>query len=263
MARPVIVQTDKFEDYPVFQDPNGSRLEILQAIKNTFDYLWTACNRRLYVCHFTIHLEQCFDQEGNDFISGTLQSWRKTMLNHKIKAEYLWVREQGDQSSDYHPHYHVFVIIQGKFIQAAQGIAENLNRLLGKRLQTDRQVVRINPPQSDGFRWGKKVSAKLDNFADAISWVSYLAKASTKQAPPGQKTFSFSKGYLKAQPPEVLSPEQEQQEELWFEGEKFDMSHEDWQAWGDGTQNWEEILGFNPATGETYPPKFKRTASVA
>ncbi len=250
MARPYLLKENTFEDYNIQLDNNGSRIEILTAIVKSFHYMWDSCNKRLCVCHFTINIPRCFDLEANTMVRWTLRNWRQTMSNRKIKAEYIWAREKGDKTTKPHPHYHVFIILSGKDVQSARGVADHLNRLLASRLGEEKlKLIYINPPQADGFQWAKKVSAKLNNLADAIHWASYIAKSDTKEAPHGQKTFGFSKGFLLQEPFPVLTLEEDLQEERAFDLADLSMTDADWMAWGGGHLNLEEILDFDPRTG--------------
>lgn len=254
MGRPDIYRESIFADYPINLGDQGCRREILQAISKTLNYMWTACHQRLFICHFTVNIPADFELEANDFISSALQSWRRTMLNRKIKTEYLWAREKGDRASNGHPHYHIFVVVQGKYIQSAYEISKHLCSLIVPKLGGAATSVHCNSPHQDSYRWGKKVSAKLDNFQDAILWLSYLAKVETKAAPHGQKTFGFSKGYLYRQNIVALSPQEERQEEVEFDLADPMMSEEEWMAWGGSHLNWEEILDFDPLTGGSKKP---------
>lgn len=245
MGNPRIHREETYNETRIYQSPSGSRAEILAAIHQIFDYMWSVSHGRLYVCHFTVNFPSTFTLQANDFLTGTLQSWRRTMQNRRVPAEYLWGREKGDFASGGHVHFHIFVIVHGKFIQSASGIANHLNCLLSKRLKNDVRRVRCNPPLRDSFFWGKKVSAKLDNLADAIEWVSYIAKVDTKEAPFGQKTFGFSKGFLQQHQISALTLA----EEAAFDAADLSISDEDWAAWGYEPLNWEEALNFNPATG--------------
>lgn len=251
MGKPKIYRDKIYNNTQILQSPSGSRQEILEAIHNIFDYMWNVSHQRLYVSHFTINFPVASTLQANDYLTGALQSWRRTMQNHKIPAEYLWGREKGDFASNGHPHFHVFVIVHGKHIQAASRIAKHLNALLSCRLKDGIQRVWCNSPMRDSFLWGKKVSAKLDNLTDAIEWVSYIAKIDTKEAPFGQKTFGFSKGFLQQRPTPTptLTLEEERFEEAAFDAADLAISDEDWATWGYEPFNWEEALNFNPATG--------------
>lgn len=74
----------------------------------------------------------------------------------------------------------------------------------------------------------------------------YIAKVDTKEAPFGQKTFGFSKGFLQQHQISALTLA----EEAAFDEADLSISDEDWAAWGYEPLNWEEALNFNPATGE-------------
>ena len=252
MARPKITLSDVFGGYNIQTSNLGSRRDVLDVIVRTFHYMWHRCGKRLCVCHFTINMPPDSNLTANDIISNMLQSWRRTLLNRNIDAEYIWVREKGDHASSCHPHYHVFTLLPGRAFQFAKAISRRLNDLLSRRLGKPVMLVHVNPPREDSFCWGKKVSARLDNLADAVFWTSYLAKVGTKEAPPCQRSFGFSKGFLNSQPPPFeISPEWEARCDE-FESEDFRMSDEDWQTWGYGSMTPAEYLNFDPETGGPY-----------
>ena len=157
MGKPRIHREETYNETRIYQSPSGSRAEILAAIHQIFDYMWSVSHGRLYVCHFTVNFPSTFTLQANDFLTGTLQSWRRTMQNRRVPAEYLWGREKGDFASGGHVHFHIFVIVHGKFIQSASGIASHLNCLLSRRLQDDVRHVRCNPPLRDSFCWERFV----------------------------------------------------------------------------------------------------------
>lgn len=263
MARPELHRDPTYEGYQIQLDYNGSRVEILAAIVKSFEYMWNSCGKRLCVSHFTVNIPRYYDQEANTMVRWALRNWRQTMSNRKIKAEYIWARERGNKAAQPHPHYHVFIVLSGKDVQSAKGVAEHLNRLLANRLGEELKLVYINPPQADGFQWAKKVSAKLDNLADAIHWASYIAKSGTKEAPHGQKTFGFSRGFQQKAPVATLTLEEDRQEEAAFELADLSMTDDDWMAWGGSHLNLEEILDFDPRTGGSKNPKKASSAPLS
>ncbi|UDQ98866.1 inovirus-type Gp2 protein [Lentisphaerota bacterium WC36G] len=198
MSRFKIIKNDRFRDYEIQMSPEGSREDILEAIINNFEFMNESCNGRLYVCHFVVHLSDYDPNLTNKYISDTLASFRKTMLNRKIKTEYVWVREIGHQETHEGLHYHIAVVLDGKKIQSSNNITLHLNQLLSNRLMKKCNYFHICRPQKDDYGWGKKVHKNLDNFNDTILWISYLAKCKTKGAPTYKKTFGYSKGYKNA-----------------------------------------------------------------
>ena len=96
MGKPRIHREETYNETRIYQSPSGSRAEILAAIHQIFDYMWSVSHGRLYVCHFTVNFPSTFTLQANDFLTGTLQSWRRTMQNRRVPAEYLWGREKGD-----------------------------------------------------------------------------------------------------------------------------------------------------------------------
>ncbi len=265
MPRPKITLSDVYEGYRIQKSQYGSRLDILDVIVKTFLYMWTRCSQRLFVCHFTVNMPPELNLTANDSICNMLQSFRRTLENQEILAEYLWVRERGDYASSNHPHYHIFILLPGKHFQFAKGIANRLNELLSRRLGKPVKLLHVNPPDSDRFCWGKKVSAKLDNLGDAIHWTSYIAKVKTKAAPPLQRSFGRSKGYLQGPlpPPSpaeeifkfVSRPVEEEEPDYDFESMDVSMSEEEQESFGYGDVNLEQYVDFNPQTGGPYEKK--------
>ncbi|OQA87836.1 MAG: hypothetical protein BWY31_00490 [Lentisphaerae bacterium ADurb.Bin242] len=264
MPRPKITLSDVYEGYRIQKSLYGSRCDILDVIVKTFRYMWTRCSQRLCVCHFTVNMPPELNLTANDSICNMLQSWRRTLENRKILAEYLWARERGDYASVPHPHYHIFLILPGRQFQYAKAIANRLDELLSRRLGRPVKLLHVNPPNRDGFCWGKKVSEKLGNLGDAIHWVSYLAKVKTKEAPPFKRSFGRSKGYLKGPLP---SPSPIVVEIFKSIGVSFDepdddfesmdvsMSEEEQESFGYGDVNPEEYVNFDPQTGGPYEKK--------
>ena len=241
MGRAIVIKERMYEEFIIQQGAAGARKEILEAICQIYRDMWIKCSKRLYVCHFTVHLEPRYKNQANDFISGTMQSWRRTLHNRKIKAEYIWASEIGELSCDQHSHFHIFTIVHGKYLQSAMKISEHLNKLISRRLGKDSHVFHINPPQQgNSFRMGKKVTGKLYNLDDAVYWTSYIAKVATKFSPFMQKSFSRSKGFMDGVTPEVKQMLQ------------LTKNNAEWFAWGGSHLNWEKILNFNPSTGKPF-----------
>ena len=241
MGRAIVIKDKIYEEFIIQQGAAGARKEILEVICQIYRDMWIKCSKRLYVCHFTVHIAPQYKAQANEIISGTMQSWRRTLQNRKIRAEYIWVSEQGEYSWERHSHFHIFTIVHGKYLQSAMKIAVHLNRLLAKRLGKDCKEFHINPPQKgNSFRMGKKVTGKLYNLDDAVYWTSYLAKVSTKYAPAKQKTFSYSKGFQEGMTPAIKQMLQ------------LAQNNQDWIAWGGNYLNLEKILNFNPATGKPF-----------
>ena len=260
MARAKIWTEEQFKGYSIQKYTDGCREEILEAIVKIFHFMWERCGRRLFVCHLTVFLPERFEANGTTIIRTALHSWRSAKLNRHIQGEYIWCREEGLLSNHYRTHYHIFIIVPGKYIQSSQGICDDLNRLLSYRTNEDSKKVHINPPRNDGFRWGKKVSEKLDNLEDAINWASYLAKISTKHAPRGQRTYSYSQGFLRHSS-DTLS--YSKQEEEMFDEIDLSLSEQDWEMWGPEPFDCRKELNFDPATGGPYRPKPQEAPSLA
>ena len=241
MGRAIVTKDRMYEEFIIQQGVSGARKEILEVICQIYRDMWIKCSKRLYVCHFTVHLDKIYQNCANEIISGTMQSWRRTLQNRKIRAEYIWASEIGDASLDLHSHFHIFTIVHGKYLQSAMKIAEHLNKLVSRRMGEDSHVFHINIPQKGNcFRMGKKVTGKLYNLDDAVYWTSYIAKVSTKFAPFMQKSFSYSKGFQDGVTPEIKYMLQ------------LTKDNAEWFAWGGNHLNWEKILNFNPATGKPF-----------
>ena len=260
MARAKIWMEEKYQGYPIQTFPDGCREEILSAIIKIFRYMWDFCGRRLLVCHLTVFLPERFDENGTDIIRSALHSWRSAKKHRKIRGEYIWCREEGIASAHARTHYHVFVIVAGKYIRSGYSICNDLNRLLSNRTGEDSKKVHINPPAEDGVRWGKKVSEKLNNLEDAIHWASYLAKVSTKSAPYRQRTYDYSRGF-RNHPAAIMSCSS--QEEKLFDDLDVVIPEEDWDVWGPGNCDLEKELNFDPRTGGPFYPELKETPSLA
>ena len=74
MGKPRIHREETYNETRIYQSPSGSRAEILAAIHQIFDYMWSVSHGRLYVCHFTVNFPSTFTLQANDFLTGTLQS---------------------------------------------------------------------------------------------------------------------------------------------------------------------------------------------
>ena len=260
MARVKIWTEDQYMGYPIQEFSGGCREEILSAIVNIFHFMWEYCGKRLFVCHLTVFLPAEFKEDGTDILRNALHSWRSAKLHRKIRAEYIWCREEGDFSSYGRPHYHIFLIVSGKYIQSSYGICNDLNRLLSYRTGEDSKKIHINHPAKNGFRWGKKVSEKLNNLGDAIHWTTYLAKVSTKNAPYRQRTYDYSRGF-RNHPLAIMS--YSSQEEKLFDELDAAIPEQDWDAWGPGSCDWEKELNFDPRTGGPFYPELKEASSLA
>ena len=261
MARAKIWTDEQYMGYPIQKFDDGCREEILSAIVNIFHFMWTYCGKRLFVSHLTVFLPEDFNKNGTGIIRNALHSWRSAKLHRKIRAEYLWCREEGDSSKLGRPHYHIFLIVSGKYIQSSYGICNDLNRLLSYRTGEESQKAHINPPAKDGFRWGKKVSEKLDNLDDAIHWASYLAKVSTKNAPYRQRTYDYSRGFRNHPSGSIAT--YTLQEEKMFDELDLAISEQDWEAWGPENYDFEKELNFDPRTGGPFHPEPQETPSPA
>ena len=262
MARAKIWTEDQYMGYPIQKFTGGCREEILSAIVNIFHFMWENCGRRLFVCHLTVFLPVEFKEDGTDILRNALHSWRSAKLHRKIRAEYIWCREEGDFSSYGRSHYHIFLIVSGKYIQSSYGICNDLNRLLSYRTGEDSKKLHINPPRGGNFRWGKKVSEKLNNLDDAINWTSYLAKVSTKNAPYRQRTYDYSRGFRSCPSSTVITAYSRQEESL-FDELDLSISEQDWVAWGPADYDYEKELNFDPRTGGPFHPESRETRSSA
>ena len=205
-------------------------------------------------------LPENFNENGTRIIRNALHSWRSAKLHRKIRAEYLWCREEGDSSNHGRPHYHIFLIVSGKYIRSSYGVCNDLNRLLSYRTGEDSKKIHINPPREDGFRWGKKVSEKLDNLEDAIHWASYLAKVSSKNAPYRQRTYDYSRGFRNH--PSSFTDFSLQEEKL-FDELDLSISEQDWEVWSPENYDYEKELNFDPRTGGPYRPECREPLPLA
>ena len=261
MARAKIWMEEQYQGYPIQRFSDGCREEILSAIINIFHFMWEYCGKRLFVSHLTVFLPERFNENGTSIIRSALHSWRSAKLHRKIPTEYLWCREEGDSSNHGRAHYHIFLIVSGKYIQSSYGICNDLNRLLSYRTRENSKKIHINPPREKGFRWGKKVSEKLDNLGDAIHWTSYLAKVSTKNAPYQQRTYDYSRGF-RNHPPVLIAAYSSQEEKL-FDELDLSISEQDFCVWGEGNYDYEKELNFDPRTGGPYRPEREKAPSLA
>ena len=260
MARAKIWKEEQYMGYPIKKFTDGCREEILSAIVKIFHYMWDCCGKRLFVCHLTVYLPEGFNENGTGIIRSALHSWRSAKLHRNIRCEYLWCREEGD-CSNHGAHYHIFIIVPGKYIQSGYGICNDLNRLLSYRTGKDSKRIHINPPGEGSFRWGKKVSEKLDNLNDAINWASYLAKVSTKNAPYRKRTYDYSRGFRNHLSAPVAA--YTLQEEKMFDEFDLTMSAADWETWGPEDYDARKELNFDPETGGPYFPKPQGPSSLA
>ena len=79
MGRAIVIKDKIYEEFIIQQGAAGARKEILEVICQIYRDMWIKCSKRLYVCHFTVHIAPQYKAQANDFISGTMQSWRRTL----------------------------------------------------------------------------------------------------------------------------------------------------------------------------------------
>jgi hypothetical protein len=188
--RPKTIKKTFFRGYGIQVGENGNRKEVLDAVIDILEYMWNHCGKRLYICHFVLKGP---DSEHHA-LTEALRSFRRTKLNQKITTEYIWSREVGEKNSNF-PHCHLMIITDGAKIQSYYKIHEHLCQLMTKRLGYEFKKLHVCKPQSDSYGYGKKVTAKLDNLADAVHWLSYLTKLGNEKLPGQKKSYSYSKGY--------------------------------------------------------------------
>jgi hypothetical protein len=87
MAEAIISHDDRFDGVPCLVGREGSRVEVLRAIRRNLNFMWESCHGRLTVCHFTVHLTGFRTEEANKTLCGALQSLRKGMLFDSVRFE--------------------------------------------------------------------------------------------------------------------------------------------------------------------------------
>ena len=240
MARLTKNYENCYRGYEINNSYGGCYEEILDPIVQIFEGMWRLCSKRLFVCHYTIHFKPGIGNRSNAILRDALHSWRSNMKQRKIRAEYIWCRETGSTSFLGEAHYHLFVVVPGKRIQSAKGIADDLNRLLSNGTGEDSYKVHINCPGNGAFQQGKKVSEKDCPLSDAINWASYLAKCDSKSAPTYQRCFSYSKGMFSAKPQHPR------------DAEFLDLEDDDPGFGCSPGVDLRRVLNFDPATGMAF-----------
>ena len=60
MGRAIITKNKMYEEFIIQQGVSGARKEILEVICQIYRDMWIKCSKRLYVCHFTVHLDKIY-----------------------------------------------------------------------------------------------------------------------------------------------------------------------------------------------------------
>lgn len=191
MSRPDLTKETVFNGYRVNTNHGPNRVAILTAIQNALESMWERCNKRLCVCHYLIWPTDN-DKDFAETISSSLQSFRRTMLNHNIKNEYIWVREDIPAAPFPHSHIHVAIILDGKYKQSAQAPKQHLDELISARTGYPSNI-HVCQPIERPYMGAKKIDHDIEGLKNAMHWLSYLAKDSHKIAPSGKRTYGYSK----------------------------------------------------------------------
>lgn len=94
MGKPRIHREETYNETRIYQSPSGSRAEILAAIHQIFDYMWSVSHGRLYVCHFTVNFPSTFTLQANDFLTAPFKAGGEPCRTAEFQPNISGARER-------------------------------------------------------------------------------------------------------------------------------------------------------------------------
>ena len=202
-----IISTPLYRNYQLQQGSktqNGYHGEILDVIA---DMLGSVTFRRWnFIFALTVKFPAAYPpQTDNNFLVALLKRFADC-LSYRTPYRYLWVREQ-DRGT--HPHYHIIFIVDGDRIYSGWAWGLIAQEIWAKVLGIPSAAGLIEPSNPEPFPLEHAPEYKrsvfhgmmIDNWApdadarreEVFLWLSYFAKASTKCAGPGYRSFGTSR----------------------------------------------------------------------
>lgn len=131
-------------------------------------------------CHVTRIMENLMRQLESKYRDG----------KNRVDLKYVWTTEQEHGAP--HPHYHLFILVNGNAMQNGYTVMRVINRYVMRLQQTAKEGL-VNFSKSNG-KMGIMINRNAPDFEqrkeDAIYAGSYLAKTRTKECRPKGARFS-------------------------------------------------------------------------
>ena len=153
--------------------------DILSAIRQRFDYMINRHCRVLFVRMDIRFPDGTHPHTPNRTVSRFTASMCRTLRNHSLNPQYVWVREQACSEN---PHYHFIWLLDGTKRRHPEFLFEAADRLWAKHLGLNHAGGLIERC----WRGGNGILLERNNgdlstrYSDCINRASYLAKTYTK-----------------------------------------------------------------------------------
>lgn len=174
----------------------GSRLEMLEAISATLNYMLDYCSRSVHIYRFAVSYKNQFIENLDEALESVLQAYRKSMSDQKLRMEFLWTREYGTYLSDRMPVHHVTVFVQGDLYNGMK-IKTRLDLFMRSKFKGGDYTIALYPPKKFCINEGMKVKKGFASKTDAMQWLKGLAHQDGRCLSGYQRSYGYSEGYQK------------------------------------------------------------------
>lgn len=183
MSLPRKIHETEYNGYRIWGNQNNPcRVDILQRGMELIEYMGRT---KFLFIRFDLHFPKGYT--GNDHgekVSEFTELMTKRFNKLKIKSKYLWACEWNHGASN--PHYHFILLLDGNRTKSIHNHAVMIEGCWGEVLS----VINAFPVMC--FCVGEYENGYLKNgfmyrpgdqraYAEAVRWMSYLAKTDTKQ----------------------------------------------------------------------------------
>jgi hypothetical protein len=199
MSLPKKIVGGQYQGYPVLAgDQFGPlRQDIVSRGVNMLSHMRNKFQKVLFIrldFHYPKNLPGV---DSNTIFSNFNEELMEFFRHMGIYAKMLWNRESGGKNG--RGHHHAVLLLDGHKARSMYGHLEQIEyfwaKALGFSCLQPGLVDFCNHEKSDGFRDNGFMITRDDGeaFAEAVRWMSYLAKADRGDSPKGVRSFGSSR----------------------------------------------------------------------
>jgi hypothetical protein len=198
MSNPYIVMSDTHRDRNIQTHPLGCHSDILDRNLMILDAAVQSFRKAYFVRIDLRFPDDLVYPANNDLIRLFMETFRAERMANRHRLFYIWVWEQ---DSSINHHYHCCFIFDGNRTQNLYGHVAAAKEIWGRLLGVphgqapvwDCTRDRYGDPQVNGIMVNVNAPDYELQYARCYHWLSYLAKASTKESiPAGQRKMGSS-----------------------------------------------------------------------